>query len=69
MARASKSPVAIQPRLLNVRQAAEYLGATIWYVRTIAWEKKVKSVMFGNRLLFPREELDAFVDRAKVGAA
>jgi len=58
----------IQPRLLDVRAAAAYLGSTVWFVRTIAWEKKVKAVKFGNRLLFPREELDSFVDRAKAGA-
>lgn len=59
----------IQPRLLNVRDAAAYLGATIWFVRTLAWEEKVKAVKFGNRLLFPREELDSFIERAKAGAA
>ncbi len=58
---------AITPRLLNVRDAAKYLGATIWYVRTLAWEKQVKALKLGNRLLFPREELDAFVERAKAG--
>lgn len=63
----TKKPTPVEPRLLNVKAAAEYLGATVWFVRTIAWEKKIKSVMFGNRLLFPREELDSFVDRAKAG--
>jgi excisionase family DNA binding protein len=56
-------------RMLNVREAAAYLGATVWFTRTLAWEEKVRSVKFGNRLLFPREELDAFIDRAKAGAA
>jgi len=58
----------ITPRLLNVREAAQYLGATIWFVRTLAWEKQIRTVTFGHRLLFPREELDAFVNRAKAGA-
>jgi excisionase family DNA binding protein len=61
------TPVAA--RMLNVRDAAAYLGATIWFVRTLAWEEKVKAVKFGNRLLFPREELDAYIDRAKMGVA
>jgi excisionase family DNA binding protein len=69
MARASKQYIPlVQPRLLNVKQAAAYLGATVWFVRTIAWEKKVRSVMFGNRLLFDRADLDSFIDRAKAGA-
>ena len=56
-------------RMLNVRQAATYIGATIWYVRTIAWQKKVPTVTFGNRLLFDRCDLDAYIERAKAGAA
>jgi excisionase family DNA binding protein len=55
--------------MLNVRDAAAYLGATIWFVRTLAWEERVRAVKFGNRLLFPREELDAFIERAKAGLA
>ena len=59
----------VRVRMLNVHEAAEYLGATVWFVRTLAWEEKVRAVKFGNRLLFPREELDAFFDRAKAGTA
>lgn len=55
-------------RCLNVSDAAEYLGCTIWFVRTLAWNNKIKSIKMGARLLFPREELDAYVDRAKGGA-
>ena len=61
------APAPVSVRMLNVRDAAAYLGATVWFVRTLAWEKKVRAVTFGNRLLFPREELDAFIDRAKAG--
>jgi excisionase family DNA binding protein len=63
------TPAPVTARMLNVRDAAVYLGATVWFVRTLAWEEKVRSVKFGNRLLFPREELDAFIDRAKAGVA
>jgi excisionase family DNA binding protein len=62
-------PAPFTARMLNVHDAAAYLGATVWFVRTIAWEEKVRAVKFGNRLLFPREELDAFIDRAKAGVA
>ena len=63
------APAPLTPRLLNVSAAAEYLGATIWFVRTIAWGKKIPSVTFGNRLLFDRADLDAFIERSKAGAA
>lgn len=54
--------------MLNVRAAAAYLGCTVWYVRTMEWEKKIPSVKLGNRLLFDRVDLDAFVDRVKAEA-
>ena len=59
---------AITPRLLGVRETAAYLGATIWFVRTIAWSKAIPTVTFGSRLLFDRADLDAFVERSKSGA-
>ena len=60
---------AIQPRLLHVRAAAEYIGATVWFVRTLAWEKKIPHVLFGHRLLFDKADLDRYVDSQKVAAA
>jgi len=54
--------------MLNVREAAQYLGCTIWFMRTLAWEKKLRSVIFGNRMLFDRADLDAFLEKAKAEA-
>jgi excisionase family DNA binding protein len=62
-------PTPVAPRMLNVREAAHYLGATVWFVRTAVWEEKLRSVKFGSRLLFPLEELNSFIDRAKAGVA
>jgi excisionase family DNA binding protein len=62
MAKKSAGPV-IQPRNLNVKQAAAYLGATIWFIRQLAWKKEVATVRYGHRLLFPIEELDAYNKR------
>ena len=56
----------VSARLLNVKQAAQYLGATTWFVRTLGWEKKVPIIQLGNRWLFDRADLDMFVDQAKV---
>lgn len=55
----------ITPRLLNVKQAAAYIGATVWFMRTLVWEKEIPSVMFGNRLLFDRADLDRLVEQRK----
>jgi excisionase family DNA binding protein len=55
----------ITPRLLRVAEAALYLGCATWALRTLAWEKKLKPVMIGRRLLFDKLDLDAFVDAQK----
>ena len=61
-------PAPASARMLNVRAAAEYLGATVWFVRTIAWKKQIPTATFGNRLLFDRADLDRFIENQKTPA-
>lgn len=67
MARRSSKvePIAIQPRLLPVKAAAAYLGATVWAVRCLAWNQELPFAKIGGRLLFDRADLDAYIDRVK----
>jgi len=60
-----------EPRLLNVRLAASYLGIAVWCLRTLVWEKQIPPVKIGKarRLLFDRADLDAFIDAQKKEAA
>jgi hypothetical protein len=53
----------IVPRLLSVKQASAYTGATIWHLRELYWSKRVLGFIAGRRLLISRESLDAFIDR------
>lgn len=53
----------ITPRLLSVKQAAQYSGATIWHVRSLYWSKELAGFLAGRRLLIERESLDAWIDR------
>jgi excisionase family DNA binding protein len=53
------------PRLLGVREAAAYLGATIWAIRSLAWNREVSSLKIGNRILFDRKDLDSYVESNK----
>ena len=53
----------IIPRLLTVRQASQYTGATVWAVRQLYWAKEVAGFKAGRRLLISRESLDAWIDR------
>ena len=58
---------AVQPRLLNVEESAAYLSTTTWAIRKLAWAKTVPHIKLGTRLLFDRQDLDRFIDRAKMG--
>jgi len=55
-------------RCLGVREAAIYLGATIWAVRSLAWERRLPFIRLGHRLLFDRQDLDRYIERSKVSA-
>jgi excisionase family DNA binding protein len=55
-------------RLLSVEQAATYLGATVWFMRKLAWGKKIAFVHLGHRLLFDVKDLDNFIMAQKVPA-
>jgi excisionase family DNA binding protein len=49
------------PRFLTLKQSAEYLGLTLWRVRVLVWEHKLKRIpenTHGYRI--PREELDRY---------
>jgi len=56
---------AVTPRMLTVQDAAKYLGCTIWFVRSLVWDQKVRSLTFGKRIVFDRADLDLFVEQQK----
>jgi len=53
----------ITPRLLTVKQASAYTGATIWHIRELYWAKEVAGFIAGRRLLIERHSLDAYISR------
>jgi excisionase family DNA binding protein len=60
----------VQPRMLNVKQAALYLGTTTNVMRRLVWEKKLPKFVLGQRLLFDVQDLDGFIvaEKAKLAA-
>jgi excisionase family DNA binding protein len=60
-------PVAptVNVRLLTIKDAATYLSAHVWFLRTLVWERRIPFLKLGNRLLFDRVDLDAFVESQK----
>jgi excisionase family DNA binding protein len=59
---------AVQPRMLGVKDAAVYLGATVWHVRSLVWAKKLVALRMGHRQVFDRADLDAFIEKLKRAA-
>jgi len=67
--RSAQTPSAQDSRMLRYPEAAAYLGATEWFVRTLVWSKQVPYVLCGKRHLLDRLDLDAYIESAKVGTA
>ena len=51
--------------MFSVKDAAVYLGTTVWQIRTLVWSKRLAALRLGHRQVFDRIELDAFVERLK----
>lgn len=76
---ASSGPLAITPRLLNLKQAAVYLGVSFWSVRDYAIAGLIPTVTMPGlqprdgdrarktlrRVLIDRADLDAFIEHCK----
>ncbi len=53
-------------RLLNVKEAAEYLGGiSVWTVRSLGWSGEICQVRIGRRVLYDRQDLDRFIESVK----
>jgi excisionase family DNA binding protein len=54
-----------EPRLLRIGPAAEYLGTTVWQMRTLVWAKKMPHLRIGKRILFDKGDLDRYIASQK----
>jgi excisionase family DNA binding protein len=63
----SKSAVnpRVEPRGLTIPEAADYLGSTIWFVRTKIWSGEIPATRYGKRFVIDRRDLDGFIERSK----
>ena len=53
------------PRGLRVREAAAYLGVTVFFIRDAVWKNELPAMKLGRRLIIAREDLDRFLDQQK----
>jgi len=58
----------VDPRLYDLKAAAEYLSSTVWFLRQQIWNRRISFLKLGNKYVFDRSDLDAFIERQKVAA-
>lgn len=59
------APSAVSPRLLNVREAAQYLACSVHAIRQLQWSSAIPSLKIGKLIQFDRQDLDRYVDAQK----
>jgi|HubBroStandDraft_2_1064218.scaffolds.fasta_scaffold1197566_1 excisionase family DNA binding protein len=55
----------LQPRGLNLKRAAEYLGCKLWAVRELVWKGELKAVRIGKCDIIDVRDLDAWLEKQK----
>jgi len=55
------------PRLLSLKQAAEYMGLTVWAMRERIWAGQIPVVQFpgGRKQFIDTKDIEAFIERNK----
>ena len=52
-------------RLLTLKESAQYLGRSVYSMRTLVWAGKVPVVQDGRKYWCDRADLDRYVDANK----
>lgn len=52
-------------RLLTLKEAAEYLGRSLYSMRTLVWDGKVPVVQDGRKMWVDIMDLDNYIDHNK----
>jgi excisionase family DNA binding protein len=52
-------------RLYTVKEAALYLGHTVWGVRSLIWSKTLPVVQHGRKQFVDLFDLEAFIEKHK----
>jgi excisionase family DNA binding protein len=58
----------VTPRVLTVKQAAQYIGMSQWFIRELVYGRKVPYINVGKKIMFDRSDLDTYLDERKVPA-
>ncbi len=52
-------------RLYSIKDAADYLGRTVWAVREMLWAGKLPYIRDGKRILLDIRDMDAWIEASK----
>ena len=55
----------LSKRLYNLKEAAVYLGRSVWAVREMLWNGKIPYVKDGKRILVDIQDMDTWIDQSK----
>ena len=61
-----ETPVADR-RGLRIREAAQYIGSTPWFIEVAVRSKKIAAHKLGRHYVLFREDLDAYIERVRTG--
>jgi excisionase family DNA binding protein len=53
---------ALTPRGLSVLEASKYAGATVWFIPSAIWDKRLPALRLGRKNVILRDDLDRFLD-------
>lgn len=53
-------------RLYNMQEAADYLGRTVWGVRTLIYNGQIPVIKAGRRTQLALEDMDKWIEQNRV---
>ena len=62
------SPLQVEPRVLTVKGAAQYIGMSQWFVRQLVYARTVPHILVGKKIMFDQSDLDEYLDSNKIPA-
>ena len=54
-------------RGLRIKEAADYLGSTPWFVEVAVRSKKIRATKLGRHYVLFKDDLDDYIERVRTG--
>jgi excisionase family DNA binding protein len=64
---ASGSSPTLQPRGLRIRNAANYLSVSPWFVEVAIRQRKIPAHKLGRHYVLFKDDLDNYIERVRTG--